>query len=417
MPDIHQQLSVHNRQDLDKSPPALPPKTQHHGRMMELQGVQRRPPAPLPRPDDSVQLRRHHTTTGSNHRNAVYNVSAPAAKPLPQTSVFMQPPSRPAPVPPSRMHEFMQPPSFHAPSPPLSQERAGMPLPGERAHLSLAQRRAAPQLTPFVADMKTGMSGNVFKQLEIKTSDRLDPDNFIARTNHQRFGNIDTCAATQLFTPQGKGLPANQMQVNGMNLAMRSQFPKPEGLHDHLCMLADQKPGVLVVLSSDKDIANRHLPAYFSQDGQYDDVSVKCKINQKAHKAMAGNLELRNYRIEITANGKTTPVSVIHVKNWEDCTTIDPSTLKELVSGINQKIEQKVGQDRSYNPQPFIHCSAGIGRTGVVAGAMEILKPGNKNAPEEIVLQLRETGCSKMVQTSEQFNTLINLHKELKSGS
>lgn len=414
MPHIHQQLSVHNRQGQEQSPPPLPPKTQHQGRTMVLQASQSRPPAPFPRPEhslfDNVPLRQHHTVAGSNHRNAVYDSSVP-------TTALMQPPSRPAPVPPSRIHEFMQPPSFNAPALPSSQERARMPLPGEGTHQSLAQRRAAPQLTPFVPDMKTGMSGNAFKQLEIKTSGRLDPDNFIAKTNHQRFGNIDTCAATQLFTPQGKGLPANQMKVDGMDLVMRSQFPKPEGLRDHLCMLADQKPGVLVVLSSDKDIANRHLPAYFSQDGQYDDVSVKCKINQKAHMATAGNLELRNYRIEITANGKTTPVSVIHVKNWEDCTTIDPSTLKELVSGINQKIEQKVKQDSSYNPQPFIHCSAGIGRTGVVAGAMEILKPGNKNTPEDIVLQLRETGCSKMVQTSDQFNTLINLHKEVKSGS
>lgn len=291
-----------------------------------------------------------------------------------------------------------------------------MPLPGERVHQSLLQRRGLPRFTPFTADMRTERSGNVFEQLKIKTSGRLDPGNFIVRTNHQRFGNIDTCAATQLLTPEGKPLPANQMKIDGRNLAMRSQYPKPEGLRDHLCMLADQKPGVLVVLSSDNDIAGRHLPAYFRQDGQYDDVSVQCKINSKAHIAAAGDLELRNYRIEITANGKTTPISVMHVRNWEDCTTIDPPTLKKLVSDINQKIEQKTRQDGGGNPQPFIHCSAGIGRTGVVAGAIEILKPGNKNMPEEIVLQLRETGSSKMVQTSEQYNSLINLHKELTPG-
>ena len=354
--------------------------------MMGLQPAQRRPPAPLLRPDNmlsgSFQLRQHHTTADSNHRNAMYNASAPAAKQLPQTPVFMQPPQ------------------------------------GERVNLSLAQRRAASllKLTPFVPDMKTDMSENAFNQLKIKTSDRLDPDNFIAGTNHQRFGNIDTCAATQLFTPQGKGLPANQMKVDGMDLAMRSQFPKPEGLRDHLCMLADKKPAVLVVLSSDKDIEVRKLPAYFREDGQYGDVSVKCKFNPAARTAIAGDLKLNNYRIEITANGKTTPISVIHVNNWEDHTTVDSSTMTKLVSGINQKIDQKVRQDHSYNPQPFIHCSAGIGRTGVVAGAMEILKTGNKSTPEEIVLQLRKTGCSKMVQTSDQFNTLINLHKELKSG-
>lgn len=399
--NIHQQLPVNNRQG-EQLPPPLPPKTQHQGRTMELQASHNRPPAPLPRPDyplsDNVPLRGHRTGPGLHHRHAVYEMAVPAAGALPKTPEFISPPSRPAPVPPSL------------------QERARMPLPGERVHQSLLQRRGLPGFTPFTTDMKTERSGNVFEQLKIKTSGRLDPGHFIARTNHQRFGNIDTCAATQLLTPEGKPLPANQMKIDGRNLAMRSQYPKPEGLRDHLCMLADQKPGVLVVLSSDNDIAGRHLPAYFRQDGQYDDVSVQCKINPKAHIAAAGDLELRNYRIEITANGKTTPISVMHVRNWEDCTTIDPSTLKKLVSDINQKIEQKTRQDGGCNPQPFIHCSAGIGRTGVVAGAIEILKPGNKNMPEEIVLQLRETGSSKMVQTSEQYNSLINLHKELTPG-
>lgn len=399
---IHQQLSVNNRQ-VEQSPPPLPPKTQYQGRTMELQASQSRPPAPLPRPDytlsDSIPLRQHHTTPGLHHRNAVYEMSEPAAGALLKAPEFMSPPSYPAPVPPSL------------------RERPRMPLPGEAAHPSLAQRRGGPKLTPLTADIKTERSGDVFKQLEIKTAARLDRSNFITGTNHQRYRDIDTCAITQLFTPEGKPLPANQMKVDGVNLAMRSQYPKPEGLRDHLCMLADQKPGVLVVLSSENDIANRHLPAYFRQDGQYGDVSVKCKINKKAHVADAGNLELRNYRIEITTNGKETPISVIHVKNWEDCTTIDPSALEKLVSDINQKIEQKTGQDSGYKSQPFIHCSAGIGRTGVVAGAMEILKPDNKNMPEEIVLQLRETGSSKMVQTTEQFNTLINLHKNLKPGS
>nr|WP_172602681.1 protein-tyrosine phosphatase family protein [Morganella morganii] len=318
--------------------------------------------------------------------------------------------SQPPAVPPHPV--FMQPPSYPAPVPPSLQARARMPLPGEVVHQSLAQRRAGPKFTPFTEEMKTERAGDVFGQLQTKTAERLDRNNFITGMNHQRYGDIDTCATTQLFTPEGKGLPANQMKVDGVNLAMRSQYPKPEELRDHLCMLADQKPGVLVVLSSDNDIADRHLPAYFRRDGHYDDVSVKCKINPKAHIAMAGNLELRNYRIEITANGKTTPISVMHVTNWEDRTTIAPSALKKLVSGINGKIEQKIGQDPGCNPQPFIHCSAGIGRTGAAAGAIEILKPGNKNMPEEIVLQLRETGSSKMVQTSEQYNTLINLHKE-----
>lgn len=64
----------------------------------------------------------------------------------------------------------------------------------------------------------------------------------------------------------------------------------------------------------------------------------------------------------------------------------------------------------------LFHCSAGIGRTGVVAGAMELLKPGNNKTPPDIALQLRKTGCSKMVQTEAQFDTLVHLYDNIKSG-
>ncbi len=362
MPGIRPDIIPDYTQSNDALPPPLPPRlTRYQGRTMVLQERSGQPPAVPPHP------------------------------------VFMQPPSYPAPVPPSL------------------QARARMPLPGEVAHQSLAQRRAGPKFTLFTAEMKTERAGDVFSQLQTKTADRIASKVFITEMENQRYKDIDTCENTQLCTPEGKPLPANQMNVDGVNLAMRSQYPNPKGLRDHLSMLADQKPGVLVVLSSDNDIAGRSLPAYFRQDGHYGDVSVKCKIHAdvSARSTMIENLVVNNYRIEITANGKTTPISVMHVTNWEDRTTIAPSALKKLVSGINGKIEQKTRQDPRYTPQPFIHCSAGIGRTGVVAGAIELLKPGNKNMPEEIVLQLRETGSSNMVQTSEQYNTLINLHKEL----
>ncbi len=394
---IRQQSPVDTRQG-EQSPPPLPPKAQHQGRTVALQALQSSPPAPLPRPDhslsDRVSLRQHHTISGLHQRHAVYEMSAPAAGALLKAPVFMTPPSYPAPVPPS------------------VQTHPRMPLPGEVVHLSLAQRRGGPKFTALTADTKTEQ----FKQFQLKTAARLNPGNFITGINHQRYTDIDTCAITQLFTPEGKPLPANQMKIDGVNLAMRSQYPEQEGLRDHLCMLADQKPGVLVVLSSYKDITNKGLPVYFRQDGHYGDVSVKCKINPQAHIATAGSLKLCNYRIEITTNGKTTPISVMHVTNWEDRTTIERSTLTELVSNINQKIEQKVGQDPNYSPQPFIHCSAGIGRTGVVAGAIAVLKPGNKHDPAEIGAQLRETGSSKMVQTPEQYNTLVDLYNNIKSG-
>lgn len=419
------------------SPPALPPKTLHKGWTVEQQAPQSRPPALLPRPPallprpddsllDNIPLRQHHTAPDSLRRNAMYEMPSP--------------PSRPAPVPPSRMHEFMTPPSFHAPSLPVSQERSRMPLPGEGFQPSLAKRKGVSPLVPL---HKATTTGDTFAQLNAKSEQQFVRGDYIDKGNpqyfgnfndyevkHQRFGDINTCKATQLFTSKGVGLPANQMKVDGKNVAMRSQYPRTEKLGSHLSMLADQKPAVLVILSSDADLKTRHLPAYFREDkhyndaqydennaDKYDDVSVRCNIDAKSPVKMAGDLNVQNYTIQITVNGKTTPISVMHVNNWEDRTTIDINTLKTLVSDINQKIDRQIKADSSYSPQPFIHCSAGVGRTSVVAIAIELLEPGNVNTPLDIALQLRKTGCSRMVQTEAQFDTLVELYDNIKSGS
>lgn len=429
-----------DNQDNNASPPPVPPKSaQHQGRTMALQESSSRPPAVPPRSEhtENIQLRQKNTDHNPQARHAMYDSPASSAKPLPQQPVFMQPPSRQAPIPPSRMHEFTATPSL-----PMSQERGRMPLPGENIQRSLALRKAAPQLAPFNKDVKTEMS---FSLLQVKSEQQFVLSDYIDKRNlqysgdvndskvkDQRFRDINTCKATQLFTSKGIGLPANQMKIDGENLAMRSQYPTTGNLGSHLSMLAEQKPAVLVILSSDADIKARNLPAYFREaeskrynDAQYDpeprnadkydDVSVQCKINKPLPVKMAGNLNVQNYRIEITVNDKKTPISVMHVDNWEDRTTVDTKTLKALVSDINQKIDQKTKEDSSYNPQPFIHCSAGIGRTGVVASAMELLKPGNNKTPMDIALQLRQTGCSNMVQTEAQFDTLVHLYDNIKS--
>ncbi|MGJ7250339.1 protein-tyrosine phosphatase family protein [Morganella morganii] len=407
-------VMIHDNQNNNASPPPVPPRSvQHQGRTMALQEPSGRPPAVPPRPEHTgdVQLRQKNTNPGSGFRHAMYDAPASSAKSLP--------------------------------SPAGSQERGRMPLPGEGIHPSLAQRRAAPQLAPFTPDTKTEMS---FSLLQAKSEQQFVRSNYIDKGNpqyfgdfndnkveHQRFGDINTCKVTQLFTAKGIGLPANQMKVDGENLAMRSQYPAAEKLGSHLSMLAEQKPAVLVILSSDADLKARNLPAYFRETegkhyndakydkdphsaSKYDDVFVQCKKNTLLPVKMAGNLSVRNYRIEITVNGKTTPISVMHVNNWEDRTTVDTKTLKTLVADINAKIDQKTRADSSYSPQPFIHCSAGIGRTGVVAAAMELLKPGNNKTPLDIALQLRKTGCSKMVQTEAQFDTLVHLYDNIKSG-
>lgn len=461
-------VMIHSNQNNDALPPPIPPKSANHqGRMMALQASSNRPPAVQPRPEhtENVQLRQGKVNFNDNQRLAVYAGMSSLKRELPTPPEFDPvvshqtppsrpapiPPSRPAPIPPSRMHEFMEPPSFHAPSPPVSQERSRMPLPGEGLQRSLAQRRAAPQLAPFTQGLKTGHSLN---ELNKKCAQQFVRDDYIDKGNaeylngkivnisdckveHQRFGNINTCKATQLVTSKGVGLPANQLIVDGEKAGMRSQYPTTQKLGSQLTMYAEQKPAVVVVLASDKDIEARNLPPYFRENkhyndaqydqsnaDKYDDVSVRCLVNKKLPVKEAGNLTVKNYRNEITVNGKTTPISVMHVTNWADFTTVGSKEIEILASDILKKIEQKIKEDSSYSPQALIHCSAGAGRAGTLLAAINLLIKSNngeldKNSDDELddtLIQMRNTGTSAIVQTEAQYDTLAEFYAKKKSG-
>uniref|UniRef100_A0A914EMS6 Uncharacterized protein n=1 Tax=Acrobeloides nanus TaxID=290746 RepID=A0A914EMS6_9BILA len=89
-----------------------------------------------------------------------------------------------------------------------------------------------------------------------------------------------------------------------------------------------------------------------------------------------------------------------HYKDWLDCTAPENS---ELLLSFMQKIRKE-----NYNRPKLVHCSAGVGRTGVYICLDLLLDALDKSKHInvfEMVKMLRETRVN-MVQTPEQYATI-----------
>ncbi len=307
----------------------------------------------------------------------------------------------------------------------------------------LAARRKGMELKLDLAGARVDMNQQKkpishFQTLEQDTKMMIQNKGIIydSKVEGQRYSDISTAKQTQLFITNKEGnligLPANRLQIGGENIAIRSQYPRNDikSIENHLTMLIENRTPVLVVLASENDIydpssQSYKLEPYFMGNKKYGAIEVKSRLEKKDFKVDTNNtskadnrLKLDHYNIDLFGGEKKITVPVIHVSNWTDRETVSIDDIKSLNNIVNVLVRGRIGELAKMGSTaignkdkllPVIHCKAGIGRTGVLVTAMQLMKRDNTLTASEIVLSLRESGNPNMVQTESQYQTLLNL--------
>ncbi|MGC0151536.1 protein-tyrosine phosphatase family protein [Chromobacterium vaccinii] len=292
----------------------------------------------------------------------------------------------------------------------LSQRR-GLSLNLTPAAGSLDDRKASLAQTLGSSDKRVGL----FAELQRQVGPAASGAPFVNDLAGARFGDVPTAAATLVRAPDGTPLPANRVRVGGANVAIASQYPTAGQLESYFGMLVVNRTPVLVVLASDTDLAKPGMPRYFAENGRYGQTEVSAKAGKSM--TLEGGLEVRSHQLTVQNGSGKISIPVLHVPNWADFGAQGAGALKALAEHVDAVADQKIAFYRNNNSRalgdpnkllPVIHCRAGVGRTGQLIAARELLKPGAASL-ESIVSDMRVSRNHLMVQTAGQLSTLADL--------
>ncbi len=292
------------------------------------------------------------------------------------------------------------------------------------------QQAPKTDLKPLIEEKYSDKFSLLEKQNKVFRPDEFD------RSVPNRFPDDEQCQCvreTMLKTTGDWERPlhihANHVDLDDTSIhVICSQAPMEENEGDFWNAVIDTSALVLDLTNS-TDRQSEEIQRYFpfevgtSMTFDGDDITVSC-VDEK--KAVDGNkkLKLHTYtvkRVEAMVDQEVLCTARrLHYRGWPDHGAIQPTELATIVRYVRtnkQMLEHK---------PLWIHCRAGVGRSGTVAvalGLVERYKEGELTADtyEEIINQLIQSGRRQrnnwFVQTVYQYKLLHEFAMELITGS
>ncbi|HHR6143341.1 TPA: protein-tyrosine phosphatase family protein [Providencia alcalifaciens] len=237
------------------------------------------------------------------------------------------------------------------------------------------------------------------------------------KLNLPRFTNISVNPNTQICLQDKTPMPANIMSIGGTPVAIACSYPKGtlSSIESHLRMILEQKPSCLVVLTGDDQIQGKKLPDYFRQPDRIG--SINTQITQGTNIQTPSGVEIDNYHLKLNSGPEAYSLPVIHVQNWKDHHALQNASQLLELSQITLKTAntiEPIYENTKPTSVPMIHCFGGVGRTGTLITAMELLKNPSLSC-EQIIADLRDCRNKKMVEDKPQQQQLRQLEHMLYS--
>uniref|UniRef100_A0A6Q2YQ05 Tyrosine-protein phosphatase n=1 Tax=Esox lucius TaxID=8010 RepID=A0A6Q2YQ05_ESOLU len=280
----------------------------------------------------------------------------------------------------------------------------------ERAPQEQAQPDHDPaSLTDSILQLKEGLStGAVQQQFDqlyrkrpgLSMSCAKLPQNI----SKNRYRDISPYDATRVILrgEDGDYINANyiNMEIPGSGLTNRyiaCQGPLPSTCSDFWRMTWEQRSDVVVMLTTQVERGRVKCHQYWPTSGTsatYGSVQVTCETEEGNTAFLVRGMTLRH-----PETGESRPLTQIQYMAWPDHGVPDDSTdFLDLVSLVRSKREVK-------EEPVIVHCSAGIGRTGVLITmetAMCLIESNRPVYPLDIVRAMRDQRAM-MIQTPSQY--------------
>jgi protein tyrosine phosphatase len=224
---------------------------------------------------------------------------------------------------------------------------------------------------------------------------------------------------SEYITKGGRTINASKVIKGKGYSIIATQCPKPSTLAAFMDLILTSKISLVVCLCVDGAdyqvfkywdwlaCQNNGLPVLFEGGNGRGKAWTRLNDNNRVFRFERGPVgkDYSFYSLSIGEVGEQLKVSekknvnFILYSNWPDKNLPkNPAALERLLTNENLLSERKL----------LVHCSAGVGRTGVFCGcfeAMKEIKKGKDPDPEAIVNEMREYRTA-MVQTPEQYDFL-----------